>query len=160
MSADLGKIMREFDLVKCVQCGKCTASCTSGRESNLRTRRLVFLVKSGKDVSADKDLWACTTCYTCQERCPKGVKITDAIIRIRNSAVRAGNRPSIHLTAIRSLLDSSDGFPITPEVSKIRSMIGLPIEPLDVAHDAVERERFRKLVRSLAISELVKEGGQ
>jgi heterodisulfide reductase subunit C len=158
MSKDLSEALKEFDLAKCVQCGKCTASCTSGRDSNLRTRKLVFLVKSGKDVSMDKDLWACTTCYACQERCPKGVKVTDAIIRIRNAAARSGNRPSIHLTAIRSLLDSSDGFPITPDVSKIRSMIGLPIAPFDVAHDESEKERFRKLVSSLAISGLAKEG--
>ena len=158
MSRDLKDELKEFDLAKCVQCGKCTASCTSGRDSNLRTRRLVFLVKSGKDVSMDRDLWACTTCYTCQERCPKGVKVTDAIIRIRNAAARSGNRPSIHLTAIRSLLDSSDGFPITPDVAKIRSMIGLPIAPMDVAHDEREKERFRKLVSSLAISEMFKEG--
>ncbi|HUL38992.1 MAG TPA: 4Fe-4S dicluster domain-containing protein [Methanomassiliicoccales archaeon] len=158
MNRTLGQELKEFDLTKCVQCGKCTASCTSGRDSNLRTRRLVFLVKSGRDVSSDKDLWACTTCYTCQERCPKGVKVTDAIIRIRNSSARAGNRPSIHLTAIRSLLESSDGFPITPDVSKIRSMIGLPIAPVDVAHDEAERERFRKLVSALAISGMAKEG--
>jgi heterodisulfide reductase subunit C2 len=158
MSLELSESLKEFDLLKCVQCGKCTASCTSGRDSNLRTRRLVFLVKSGKDVSMGKDLWACTTCYACQERCPKGVKVTDAIIRIRNAAARSGNRPSIHLTAIRSLLDSSDGFPITPDVSKIRSMIGLPIAPLDVAHDEKEKQRFRKLVSSLPIAGMAKEG--
>lgn len=149
--------LKEFDLAKCVQCGKCTASCPSGRESNLRTRRLVFLLKSGADITSDKDLWACTTCYTCQERCPKGVKVTDAIIRIRNSAARTGNRPSIHLTAIRSLLDSSDGFPITPEIAKIRSMIGLPIDPWDVAHDAEQKEKFKRLVRSLAINDMLEE---
>jgi heterodisulfide reductase subunit C len=158
MSKEMSASLKEFDLAKCVQCGKCTASCTSGRDSNLRTRKLVFMAKSGKDISNDKDLWACTTCYACQERCPKGVKVTDAIIRIRNAAARSGNRPSIHLTAIRSLLDSSDGFPITPDVSRIRSMIGLPIAPLDVAHDEREMERFRKLVSSLSISEFVKEG--
>jgi len=158
MSLVLSEALKDFDLCKCVQCGKCTASCTSGRDSNLRTRRLVFLVKSGRDVSMEKDLWACTTCYACQERCPKGVKVTDAIIRIRNAAARSGNRPSIHLTAIRSLLDSSDGFPITPDVSKIRSMIGLPIVPMDVAHDEKEKERFRKLVSSLPIAGMAKEG--
>jgi heterodisulfide reductase subunit C len=158
MSQDLKESLKKFDLAKCVQCGKCTASCTSSRDSNLRTRRLVFMAKSGKDVSMDKDLWTCTTCYSCQERCPKGVKVTDAIIRIRNAAARSGNRPSIHLTAIRSLLDSSDGFPITPDISKIRSMIGLPIAPFDVAHDEKEKERFRKLVSSLLIAGMVKEG--
>ncbi|MEI8191564.1 MAG: 4Fe-4S dicluster domain-containing protein [candidate division NC10 bacterium] len=149
-------IALKFDLRKCVQCGKCTASCPTGRESNLRTRALVFRANSS-DVSAERELWLCTTCYTCQERCPKGVKITDAIIELRNLAAEKGNYPSIHLTAIKGLRDTSDGFPITPEVSKIRSLLGLSIEPFDVAHSAEEREKFRKLFQSLRISVFLEE---
>jgi len=155
----MDEALLEFGLAKCVQCGKCTASCPSGRESNLRIRRMVFRLMTGADVTGDEGLWACTTCYSCQERCPKGVKVTDAVIRIRNQAARKGNRPSIHLTAIRSLLDSSDGFPLTPEVAKMRSMMGLPKDPLDVAHDPEEKERFQRLVRSLAISGMLEERG-
>jgi hypothetical protein len=37
-------------------------------------------------------------------------------------------------------------------------MIGLSIAPLDVAHDEKEKDRFRKLVSSLAINDMFKEG--
>lgn len=144
-----------FHLERCAQCGKCTASCPAGRDSSLRIRRLVLQARSGADVSADGSLWACTTCYSCQERCPKGVGTADAIIAIRNRASREGNRPSIHMAAIRSLLDTSDGFPLSPEVARLRSMLGLPKEPRDVAHDQFERERFRRLVASLPIASML-----
>lgn len=155
MSPDMSRIVREFDLKKCMQCGKCTASCPAGLESNLRTRVVIYLAKSGSDVLDDKDLWSCTTCYTCQERCPKNVKVTDAIIHLRNLAVRRGNFPRIHITAINAIRETSNGFPLTPEVSKIRSLLGLPIEPRDVAHDDEKLKKFQKLLSSLALTEIL-----
>ena len=124
-------------------------------ESNLRTRVVIYLAKSGSDVLDDKDLWSCTTCYTCQERCPKNVKVTDAIIHLRNLAVRRGNFPRIHITAINAIRETSNGFPLTPEVSKIRSLLGLPIEPRDVAHDDEKLKKFQKLLSSLALTEIL-----
>lgn len=160
MSTDVSRIVREFDLKKCMQCGKCTASCPAGLESNLRTRVVIYLAKSGSDVLDNKDLWSCTTCYTCQERCPKNVKVTDAIIHLRNLAVRKGNFPIIHITAVNAIRDTSNGFPLTPEVSKIRSLLGLPIEPRDVAHDDEQLKDFQKLLSSLSLIGIVEEASK
>ncbi len=157
MLVDLPQIVKDFDLKKCMQCGKCTASCPAGLESNLRTRMIIYLAKSGMDVLDMKELWGCTTCYTCQERCPKGVKVTDAIILLRNLAVRRGNFPRIHKTAINAIRETSNGFPLTPEVSKIRSLLGLPIEPRDVAHIKEELEAFTRLIESLELLRSIKE---
>ncbi|MBM4237214.1 MAG: 4Fe-4S dicluster domain-containing protein [Euryarchaeota archaeon] len=156
MPTDLPQIVKDFDLKKCMQCGKCTASCPSGLESNLRTRMIIYLAKSGMDVLGMRELWGCTTCYTCQERCPKGVKVTDAIIHLRNLAARRGNFPRIHITAIEAIRDTSNGFPLTPEVSKIRSLLGLPIEPRDVAHIEEELQRFVNLIESLELLKVIK----
>jgi len=155
MTIELPDIIKEFDLKSCMQCGKCTASCPAGFESNLRTRLIIYLAKSGTDVLDMKELWCCTTCYSCQERCPKNVKVTDAIIRLRNLAVKNKNFPKIHVTAINAIKDTSDGFPLTPEVSKIRSLLGLPIEPHDVAHDAEELKKFKTLLDSLSLLDLM-----
>jgi heterodisulfide reductase subunit C len=157
MTADLPDIIKEFDLKKCMQCGKCTASCPAGLESNLRTRLVIYLAKSGADVLDMKELWCCTTCYTCQERCPKNVKVTDAVIHLRNLAVKRSNFPKIHVTAINAIRDTSNGFPLTPEVSKIRSLLGLPIEPHDIAHSEQELKRFKALLESLQLLKLVEE---
>ena len=56
----------------CFQCGTCTGSCASGRFTAFRTRKVVRRAQLGlKDqILPSDDLWMCTTCYTCYERCP------------------------------------------------------------------------------------------
>ena len=146
----------ESNVDKCVQCGKCTAGCPSGRQSRLRTRELVQMAYQGKDVVGMKELWSCTTCYNCAERCPKGVDTVDAIIRLRNLAVRRGNYPAVHLTAIENLYNTGNGFPLSPEVAKIRTIIGLAKEPYDVSTDGKELLKVQKLLDLTGFLTLVK----
>ncbi len=158
------KILEDSKILSCVQCGKCTAGCPAGRQSRIRIRELIHLAQDGVDLKDDPSLWYCTTCYNCQERCPKGVDTTEAVIYLRNRAVRKGdhNFPPLHVTAIKSLRDKGDGFPLSPEVEKIRSIIGLPIRPDDLAHDEKYLKDFTKLIDELGILKLVenKDGEQ
>ena len=147
---------RASDVDKCIQCGKCTAGCPSGRQSRLRTRTLVQMAYQGQDVTGLTELWDCTTCYNCAERCPKGVNTVDAIIALRNLAVRIGNYPKIHLNAIENLYNTGNGFPLSPEVAKIRSVIGLDKEPFDVSTDSEELSKVKKLMDATGFLKLVK----
>lgn len=147
---------RASDVDKCIQCGKCTAGCPSGRQSRLRTRTLVQMAYQGQDVTGLRELWDCTTCYNCAERCPKGVNTVDAIIALRNLAVRIGNYPKIHLNAIENLYNTGNGFPLSPEVAKIRSVIGLDKEPFDVSTDSEELSKVKKLMDATGFLKLVK----
>lgn len=144
------------DVEKCVQCGKCTAGCPSGRQSRLRTRALVQMAYQGYDVTDLKELWDCTTCYNCAERCPKGVNTVDAIIRLRNLAVRRGNFPKVHVNAIENLYNTGNGFPLSPEVAKIRSIIGLNKKPYDVSTDEEELSKVKKLMDITGFLKLVR----
>ncbi|MBU7033441.1 MAG: 4Fe-4S dicluster domain-containing protein [Theionarchaea archaeon] len=148
----------DSDVEKCVQCGKCTAGCPSGRQSRLRTRMLVQLAYQGRDVTDMKELWDCTTCYNCAERCPKGVNTVDAVIALRNLAVRKGNFPRVHLSAIENLYNTGNGFPLSPEVSQIRAIIGLPKEPYDVSTDPEELDKVRKLMDITGLLDIVRRG--
>jgi Fe-S oxidoreductase len=40
------------------------------------------------------NLWDCTTCHTCQSRCPRGIPLTDLIVESRREVVEKGNLPS------------------------------------------------------------------
>ncbi|MHC1604829.1 MAG: 4Fe-4S dicluster domain-containing protein [Candidatus Methanofastidiosia archaeon] len=152
------KILDESNILKCVQCGKCTGGCPAGRQSRIRIRELIHLAHEGEDIKDAPELWLCTTCYTCQERCPKGVDTTEAVISLRNRAIRKGdhNFPEIHMTAITSLRDQADGFPLSPDVESIRSVIGLPKHPFDLAHDEEGLKKFQELMDDLGILDLVK----
>lgn len=150
----------ESDVEKCVQCGKCTAGCPSGRQSRLRTRALVQMAYQGQDVTGLKELWDCTTCYNCAERCPKGVNTVDAIIKLRNLAVRSGNYPKVHINAIENLYRTGNGFPLSEEVAKIRSIIGLSKESCDVSTDEEELRKVQKLMDLTGFLRLIRGGSQ
>ena len=76
----------------CFQCGTCGGGCPSGRRTPYRVRQIVrkCLLGLREEVVSDPALWMCTTCYTCQERCPRSVKIVDIIKMARNEAAKAG----------------------------------------------------------------------
>src|SRR5574344_153502 len=93
MSEELPKVLKDagLDLLSCMQCGICTGSCPSGRHTGLNTRRILRDARKNRvSVLSDDALWLCTTCYTCQERCPREIPITDALLELRRLAVRKG----------------------------------------------------------------------
>jgi len=80
-------------IVYCFQCGKCTATCPVRRfEEAYKPREIIRATLLGlKDVVLSSDvIWLCGVCYSCTERCPQGVRITDVIRSIRNLAVKKG----------------------------------------------------------------------
>ena len=38
------------------------------------------------ELLADDNIWMCATCYECQERCPREIKIVDIVKIVRNYA--------------------------------------------------------------------------
>ena len=43
-----------------------------------------------EEVLSSDTIWLCSTCFTCHERCPQDVRITELFDALRNIAVRAG----------------------------------------------------------------------
>ena len=75
----------------CINCGTCTGGCPSGRRTAYRTRSIIRRALIGDmSVLQDIDMWECTTCYYCYERCPRNIPVTDMIIKLRNIAVENG----------------------------------------------------------------------
>jgi len=154
MSKTMKEITERGNAYNCIQCGRCTGSCPSGKECSIRTRKLIHLAKMGEEVFAVPELWECTTCFTCQERCPKDVKTTDMIIEIRNIAVSENYFPTmseVPKIIIKSLYDTGSGQPLSPEVSKMRSIIGLAKEPFDVGKNEKDLKDFQKLLDILPL---------
>ena len=79
----------------CIQCGTCSSVCPSGRRTAFRTRELIRKALLGlkDEVLSSPDLWLCATCLTCLERCPRQIKVTDAIIIMKH-----GRSRGVHVT--------------------------------------------------------------
>ncbi|MDY6958800.1 MAG: 4Fe-4S dicluster domain-containing protein [Halobacteriota archaeon] len=149
------EFLEDTKIIKCVQCGKCSASCPAGRNSRLLTRKIIMEAKSGMDVIGREELWYCTTCFLCFERCPKGVNTVDAIIELRNRAVLEGKFPEVHVGAIEGIYDTGSGLPLSPDGIRDRSMLGLEKEPEDIARNEEDFKNFQKLIKELGLLEKV-----
>ncbi len=150
------KYSTEFSkILTCLQCGTCTASCPSGRYTSLNVRRIVRdSVK--RDVSSDPELWMCTTCYNCQERCPRGIKITEAILTLRASAVKKGRILPAHREVCRFLIETGQAIPLDEKHILIREQIGLGLPETVHKYPGALKE-VKKLLESTGFDELVKE---
>lgn len=111
----------------CFQCGTCTGACPSGRRTPYRVRQIVrkSLMGFKDEVIADDSLWMCTTCYECQERCPRGIKIVDIIKIVRNYASQAGHMAKAHKMTGSFVIKTGHGVPINDATKALRKSVGL-----------------------------------
>jgi len=88
-------MVEQLELLGCIQCGKCTGGCPVARKTTLNIRSLIYqmLVESKFDEDKHPELWDCTCCFTCVERCPKDVRPADLIIGLRGELVEGGRIP-------------------------------------------------------------------
>lgn len=115
----------------CFQCGTCGGGCPSGRRTPYRVRQIVrkCLLGLKEEVISDPALWMCTTCYTCQERCPRSVEIVGIIKMARNVAAQAGYMADAHKATGSFVIKSGHGVPINDKTKALRKAIGLAEVP-------------------------------
>jgi len=86
------EIAKALKLAECIQCGMCTGSCPVSAKVPLNVRRIVRQVGLFYELPLEpvEALWACTTCGTCELRCPKELKPVEAVISLRSVLVEEG----------------------------------------------------------------------
>ena len=132
----------------CIQCGVCVGSCPSGRKTPWNVRKTLYEARLGHimEVLSNDNLWNCTTCYTCQERCPLKVPITDLVRILRNQAIRYGYIKEAHRKVCENLFKYGHAVPINDEIKKIRAKLGLPEIPLTVHSYPESLKEIQKLI--------------
>jgi succinate dehydrogenase / fumarate reductase iron-sulfur subunit len=84
------------DTTKCILCAACTSSCPSfwarpgyvGPAAIVNAHRFIFDSRDGAagerlEILADKDgVWRCRTIFNCTDACPRGIKVTQAILEV------------------------------------------------------------------------------
>lgn len=141
----------------CFQCGTCTGSCPSGRQTAFRTRKLVRRAQLGlkDDIMNSDDLWLCTTCYTCYERCPRGVEIVDIIMALRNMAVREGFMAPQHRKIAQLVSKSGHLVNLRDEDKALRKKLGLEDVPPTVLQAPDGLEQVKKICEITGFNKLV-----
>jgi heterodisulfide reductase subunit C len=90
------------DLLKCLQCGKCSGSCPITGHSVGGPRRLIARILSGMQEQAlmDPTWWYCVSCGTCATRCPVEINMYAVSTTLCEMAAEQGikaSEPGIHL---------------------------------------------------------------
>jgi heterodisulfide reductase subunit C len=136
---------------RCFACGTCTASCPV-REVTERynPRRIIHMAMLGlrEPVLSSDFIWLCSTCYSCHERCPQDVRITELMHAMKNIAVREGYiHPSFRMQ-VNLLSQHGRLYDISEFENERRAEQGLPA--------IVERaEDFRKIFATTGLDTLV-----
>ncbi len=110
------------NIKRCFACGTCSAVCpVMGVNEDYNPRKIIRMILLGmkKDVLESDFIWLCSGCYSCYERCPRDVKITNLMVAVRNIAVRNGYIPN----AMGTVPDLLDDFGRLLEVSEFENTI-------------------------------------
>ncbi len=99
------QLLVKNELLGCIQCGRCTAGCPVSLRTALSPRKIIYQnLREQKKLPKSQDIWSCTTCRTCQQRCPKGVSVMDYIIGLRSYQVERGKIEPTVRDALESIL--------------------------------------------------------
>lgn len=113
----------------CYQCGACVADCPANNYSDTFNPRLIMLKAllgfEDELIGPESEIWDCTNCYTCSERCPQDVRPVDVIIALKNLCVKTGNAPDLVPQISSSVIASGITTKITSLVEKRRAEFGL-----------------------------------
>lgn len=143
----------------CFQCGTCTSSCPSGRMTAFRTRQVIRKAQFGlpEHILPSDDLWHCTTCFTCYERCPRGVEIVDIITALRNMAVRAGFMSEDHKDLVLNLYKMGHLVPLTEKIKTLRRDLHLSDEAKTIIKDKEGLAQVQFIMEQTRLMRIIKE---
>ena len=115
----------------CYQCGLCDVVCPWNRVRSFSMRRIVRQAAFGMTEIENEEIWRCTTCGTCPQRCPRDVRQIDSGVALRRIATEYGVFPE-NVRPIRAISGnlSTTGNPFGEDRDKRADWAkDLPVKP-------------------------------
>ena len=73
----------EPDVLKCMACGSCSASCTAAQFTPTSVRQAILMLQRGQISQALQLLEGCMFCGKCTMVCPRGINTRHLIVSIQ-----------------------------------------------------------------------------
>ena len=101
------KLISGVNPLKCMKCGKCSASCPSFNEMDIKPHQFVsYIINDDVEALANSaSAWKCLSCFACVERCPRDVKPGKIIDAARQVLIRQRGQEGLSPNEIPALLD-------------------------------------------------------
>ena len=105
--ADMIREISGVNPYKGMKCGKCSASCPSFNEMDIKPHQFVSYVLNDEieALMQSESLWKCLSCFACVERCPRDVKPGKLIDAARQLVVRQRGETYLSPDEVPELLD-------------------------------------------------------
>ena len=106
--------------LKCMRCGKCSATCPSYDEMEYHPHQFVYMVETGdlEPLMKSDSIYKCLSCFACVDRCPRNVEPAKLIEALRLAVIREKGANHLLADQIPTLLD--DEMPQQAIVSAMR----------------------------------------
>jgi len=93
--------------LKCMRCGKCSATCPSYDEMEYHPHQFVYMVETGdiEPLLKSESLYKCLTCFACVDRCPRSVEPAKLVEAVRLMVIREQGQNRLKPDAIPAQLD-------------------------------------------------------
>ena len=105
--AELVREISGVNPLKCMKCGKCSATCPAFNEMDIKPHQFVSYVANGniEALAESKSLYKCLSCFACIERCPRDVQPAKIIDAARQIVLRQRGGNYLKADEIPELLD-------------------------------------------------------
>jgi heterodisulfide reductase subunit C len=137
----------------CFQCGTCTAGCPVREiDDSYNPRRIARMAILGMkdELLKSKSIWLCSICYTCHQRCPQNVNLTEVMTALKNIAVDEGCIfPSVKMQ-VAMLKKFGRIYEIEDFDNKKRERLGLPRIKQDSS-------AFQKILKLTGLESLIED---
>ena len=108
--------------LKCMKCGKCSASCPAYSEMDIKPHQFVSYVRKDnmEALMNSKSIEICLSCFACVERCPRSVEPGKLIDAVRQAVIRQRGNSMISPDDIPALCRNDEETPQQLLVSAFR----------------------------------------
>lgn len=131
----------------CYQCGVCVGGCPVGRwRVDFNPRRIVEMIVRDEveELVESEVIWLCTTCFTCLDRCPQKIEVTELITQLKNAAARLGNVPEGEMKKARVII--KEGWSGVPVGRTLKQRAALDLPELHEDGEPAELKRLMTIV--------------
>jgi len=149
---EVSKEIGGANIKHCFSCGTCTVGCPVREiDDKYNPRKIIRMVLLGmrERVLKSDFIWLCSMCYTCYDRCPQGVHLTDIMTALKNIAVREGYIHPAFKAQAKLVGTFGRLYEVEDFDNKKRNKLGLP--PVKKTFDDVA-----KLVKNGDLKEMIK----